>query len=202
MIDRFDGWISGLGTRAGRRIVVGHWLHSPLGPFTDVMTEDADGHRTLLAPGEEVARYVGETYAFDEVVVTPVVHTTRDGRRQVVAGPLECAWRVGRRTPLGLLLRAVPPVVGTDPRWLAALDPIARRVLPGVRTAGSAGHDRREFYGARDVHRIGGAVVRWDGRDLGGLAPVRPPVRFGFGSAPATPSHVRITTLVRSGTPA
>jgi hypothetical protein len=202
MIDRFDGWISGLGTSSGRRIVVGHWLHSPLGPFTDVMTEDAGGHRTLLAPGGAVAEYVARTYSFDEVVVAPVTRTSADGRRQVVAGPLECAWRLGPRTPLGLLLRAVPPALGTDPRWLAALDPVARRVMPGVRTAGSAGLGRREFYGARDVHGITGAVVRWDGEDLGGLAPVRPPVRFGFGSAPAAPSHVRITTLVRSSTPA
>ncbi|TCK24823.1 hypothetical protein [Pseudonocardia endophytica] len=196
MTDRFDGWISGLGTTSGRRVVVGHWLHSPLGPFTDVMTEDAAGHRTLLAPGPEIADYVSTTYTFDEVVVTSVAHTARDGRRQVVAGPLECAWSVGPRPSLGLLLRAVPPVVGTDPRWLAALDPVARRILPGVRTAGTAGNGRREFYGARDVHRIDGAVVRWDGDDLGRLAPVRPPVRFGFGSAPATPSHVRITTSV------
>ena len=134
MIDRFDGWISGLGTSAGRRIVVGHWLHSPLGPFTDVMTEDTDGHRTLLAPGEEIAAFVGGTYTFDEVVVTPVAHTARGDRCQVVAGPLECAWRVGPRTPLGLLLRALPPALGTDPRWLAAIDPVARRVMPGVRS--------------------------------------------------------------------
>lgn len=31
----------------------------------------------------------------------------------------------------------------------------------------------------------------------GWLAAIDPPVRSGFGSAPATPSHVRITTLVR-----
>lgn len=198
MTDRFDGWISGLGTAAGLRIVVGHWLHSPLGPFTDVMTEDAGGHRTLLAPGDDVASYVAATYSFDEVRVLPVTHTSRGDRCQVVAGPLEVAWRVGPRSPLGWLLRAVPPALATDPRWLAALDPLARRVLPGVRTAGTAGNGRREFYGARDLHRVTGAVARWEGDDLGGLAPVHPPVGFGFGSAPATPSHVRMTTLVRA----
>ena len=50
------------------------------------------------------------------------------------------------------------------------------------------------------MHRMLGAVVRWEGDDLGGIAPVRPPVRFGFGSTPATPSHVRITTLVDGAT--
>lgn len=197
MTDRFDGWISGLGTASGRRVVVGHWPRSPLGAFTDVMTESPGGHRTLLAPSAEVADVVAATYTFDEVVLVPVVHTARDDRRQVDAGPLEIAWRVGPRPPLGWLLRAVPGPLATDPRWLAAIDPLARRLQPGVRTAGSAGGGRREFYGARDLHRISTATARWDGDDLGGLAPVHPPVRFGFGSAPARPSHVRITTLVR-----
>ena len=34
---RFDGEIAGLGTDHGPRIVVGHWLSSPLGSFADVM---------------------------------------------------------------------------------------------------------------------------------------------------------------------
>jgi hypothetical protein len=41
--------------------------------------------------------------------------------------------------------------------------------------------------------------VTWDGEDQGGLAPVDPPVRFGFGSTPRTPSLVRVVTLVREG---
>lgn len=195
--DRFDGWISGLGTASGRRVVVGHWPRTPLGPFTDVMTESRDGHRTLLAPTPQVADLVASTYSFDEVRLVPVVHTVRGDERRVVAGPLALSWLVGPRPPLGLLLRAVPGWLATDPRWLAAIDPLARRLQPGVRTAGSAGGGRREFYGARDLHRILAATARWDGADLGGLAPVHPPVRFGFGSAPARPSHVRITTLVR-----
>ncbi|MCU1514533.1 MAG: hypothetical protein JWO10_1623, partial [Microbacteriaceae bacterium] len=34
------------------------------------------------------------------------------------------------------------------------------------------------------------------GRDLGGLAPVTPAVRFGFGSAPARPSLTALTSYV------
>ncbi|MFG1638010.1 hypothetical protein [Pseudonocardia alni] len=196
MTDRFDGWISGLGTTSGRRIVVGHWPDTSLGPFTDVMTESADGHRTLLAPSERVAEFVAATYTFDEVRIVPVTHTAHDDRRRVVAGPLQVGWRVGGRPPLGRLLRAVPGALAVHPWWLRAIDPIARRVMPGVRTVGTAGNGRREYYGARDLHRVLAASARWDDGDCGGLAPVVPPVRFGFGSAPATPSHVRITTLV------
>lgn len=196
MIERFDGWITGLGTTSGRRIVVGHWPDTPLGSFTDVMTESAGGRRTLLAPSEEVAEFVSATYTFDEVRIVPVTHTVHDDRRRVVAGPLQVGWRVGGRPPLGRLLRAVPGALAVHPWWLRAIDPFARRVLPGVRTVGTAGNGRREYYGARDLHRVLAASARWDDADCGALAPVAPPVRFGFGSAPATPSHVRITTLV------
>ncbi|MEU7816441.1 hypothetical protein [Pseudonocardia sp. NPDC049154] len=199
MIDRFDGWIAGLGTGSGLRVVVGHWPRSPLGPFTDVMVEQPDGHRLLLAPDHRVADFVSATYAFDEVRIGPVDHEIRGDRRQVRAGPLECAYRVGGRTPLGLLLRAVPRPLATAPRWIGTIDAVARRVLPGVRTVGSAGGARTEYYGALDLHRLTAAVVRWDGEDRGPLAPVRPPVRFGFGSTPTVPSLVRITTLVTSG---
>ena len=47
-------------------------MDSPHGAFTDVMTEDRDGLRTLLAPNRAVADYVSATYRFDEVVVAPL----------------------------------------------------------------------------------------------------------------------------------
>jgi hypothetical protein len=196
--DRFDGYIAGLGTPRGLRVVVGHWPVSPLGAFTDVMVERPDGHRVLLAPDERVAEFVGSTYAFDEVQRTDV--TLVAGRDwQVDAGPLRLTFTVGPRSRLGRLLRAVPRWLATDPRWVTLVDLVARRVLPGVRTRGSAGGSRREYYAALDLHRITAATVVWDGADQGGPAPVDPPVRFGFGSTPREPSLVRVVTLVREG---
>ena len=58
-MERFDGWIAGLGTAAGLRVVIGHWPTSPLGAFTDAMVERPDGHRILLAPDERA----GKAYA-------------------------------------------------------------------------------------------------------------------------------------------
>lgn len=196
MTDRFDGFIAGLGTPAGLRVVVGHWPSSPFGAFTDVMVERPDGHRMLLAPTEQVAGFVAGTYTFDEVCRTPVDTTVTGQRWAVRAGPLDLAFTVGRRTPLGVLLRTVPAGLATDTRWISAIDVVARRVLPGVRTRGSAGRGRSEYYAARDLHRITGARVTWDGSDQGGLTPVDPPVRFGFGSTPRAPSLVRVVTLV------
>jgi hypothetical protein len=197
MTDRFDGWIAGLGTTAGLRVVVGHWPHSPLGAFTDVMVEQPDGHRVLLAPSSEVAEFVAATYLFDEVRVGRVQAEIDGVRWRVDAAPLVLAFTVGGRPPLGLLLRAVPRALATSPLWISAVDLVARRVLPGVRTRGSAGGGRREYYGALDLRGLTTASALWNGTDQGALAPVTPPVRFGFGSTPRTPSLTRVVTLVR-----
>ena len=195
-MERFDGWIGGLGTAAGLRYVIGHWPHSPLGTFTDVMVERPDGHRLLLAPSAAVAEFVGATYTFDEVRYVPVDLRSQGDEFFLTAGPLHSRFTLGGRSALGLLLRAVPWRLATAPWWIATIDAIARRVLPGVRTVGSAGGGRTEYYGAQDLRRIVAATTTYDGVDQGALRPVAPPVRFGFGSTPTAPSWVRITTLI------
>lgn len=197
-MERFDGWIAGIGTASGLRAVVGHWPRSPWGPFADVMVERPDGHRTLLAPSPEVAEFVGATYGFDDVRVGPVRARTDGTRWDVDAGPLLATFTRGRRSPIGVLLRGVPTGLATDPRWITLTDVVARTLLPGVRTRGSAGSGREEFYGALDLHRLADATLVWDGIDQGPLAPVEPPVRFGFSSTPRTPSLTRVVTLVRT----
>jgi hypothetical protein len=71
--------------------------------------------------------------------------------------------------------------------------------MPGVRTHGSAGQGRTEWYAASDAWHVASATVAWDGVDLGPLCPVDPPVRFGFGSAPRTPTLTRVTSFIRRG---
>ncbi|MEV6837780.1 hypothetical protein AB0N17_25280 [Streptomyces sp. NPDC051133] len=195
---RFDGWIAGVGTTSGTRLVLGHWPRSPFGPFSDVMLERPDGHRLLLAPTRRTAEFVAGTYAFDEVRVVPVRVHVAGNRWTVDAAPvLGLSLTVGRRGPLGLLLRAVPGVLAARTFWTAMTDPVAR-VLLGVRTRGTAGGGRHEWYGARDLHRVTAARAVHEGRDLGSLSEVEPPVRFGFGSTPRTPCLVRVTTTVTS----
>lgn len=193
---RFTGHIAGLGTTSGVRIVVGAWDHSPFGRFADVMVEDSDGVRTLLAPSDEVADFVAATYRFDDVRVVDVEVATA-ATWTVRGGDLEVSFAPGTRHPLGVLLRGIPTrLAGTE--TIARIgDPVARRVMPGVRTHGTAGNGRTEWYAARDVHRIRSASARWGADDLGTLAPVDPPVRFGFGSAPRTPCLTALTSSIR-----
>jgi hypothetical protein len=194
---RFDGWILGAGTASGTRVVVGHWPRSPLGPLSDVMVQRPDGARLLLAPTQEAADFIAATYAFDEVRLVPVVVQRPDPRTWVVtAGPLRLRVTTGRRPPLGRLLRAVPPPLARTPVWVGLLDRPAR-LLTGLRTTGSAGNGRTEWYGVQDLRVVTALDATWDGEPLGALAAVRPPVTFGFGSVPPRPSLARVTTTVQ-----
>ena len=193
----FDGWILGLGTTSGTRVVLGHWPRSPLGPFSDVMVQRPDGCRVLLAPDEEVAGFVGATYTFDEVRLAPVtVRRPDDATWTVDAGPLRLRVTTGPRPPLGRLLHAVPARLARAPGWVGLLDRPAR-LTTGLRTTGSAGSGRTEWYGVQDLHALTAVDGGWDGAPLGALAPVHPPVTFGFGSVPPRPSVVRVTTTVQ-----
>lgn len=193
---RFDGWIAGLGTTSGTRVVLGHWERSPFGPFSDVMLERADGERILLAPTRETADFVSGTYTFDSVRLVAVDVRVTGRTWTVTAGPLGLRFRTGRRRFLGLLLCAVPGVLARRPAWAALTDRPARMLLSGVRTRGSAGAGRREWYGARDLRAVCPVSAVFEGTDLGGPAPVEPPVRFGFGSVPRRPGLTRVTTTV------
>ncbi|MFC6696777.1 hypothetical protein [Nocardioides daphniae] len=195
---RFEGHIAGVGTTSGLRAVVGRWGSSPFGNFADVMVETADGHRVLLAPTQQVAEFVATTYRFDEVRVEPVDVVERAGEPgwSVETPSLRLQLAVGGRTPLGALLRLVPPRLATAPAWSRVTDPVARVVMRGVRTRGSAGGGRTEVYGATDVRRITSAQGSFDGVDLGSLAPVDPPCRFGFSSSPRTPALTAVVTTI------
>ncbi|MEP6854187.1 MAG: hypothetical protein ABJA33_01865 [Pedococcus sp.] len=214
---RFHGQIAGVGSTSGVRVVIGRWDASPLGAFADVMLEQPDGHRVLLAPSTAVAEFVADTYVFDEVVVTdaaaavttpPTAAAAGTGpstsaaagtsRWAVRAAGLDLVLVVGRRAALGRLLRAIPPPLAASPLFAAAVDPVAGAVLRGVRTRGQARSGRREWYGARDLHHVTSLTGSWRGTDLGTLAPVDPPCRFGFSSTPRAPGVTRVVTTVQT----
>jgi hypothetical protein len=183
------GHIAGVGTTSGVRVVLGRWAASPYGAFADAMVETATGHRVLLALSQEVADFVAATYSCDEVRIEPITVQSWAVRSPSLTLDLETAGR----TPLGRLLRLVPGRLAETPAWCAVTDPVARVVLRGVRTRGSARAGRREWYGATDHRLVAAAGGRFDGADIGSLAPVAPPPRFRSSSTPPVPS---ITTAV------
>ena len=201
---RFDGHIAGVGTASGVRAVVGRWDHSPFGAFADVMVETASGHRILIAPRAEVADFVASTYAFDEVRIESVVVTDQEldgapAQWLVTTPSLTLTIGIGHRTALGMLLKLVPARIATAPAWSRVTDPVSRLLVRGVRTRGSAGGGRLEVYGATDTRRVTSVRGELDGTPLGALAPVDPPCRFGFSSAPRTPALTKVVTTVLMG---
>ncbi|WP_026551650.1 hypothetical protein [Arthrobacter sp. H20] len=196
-MDRFIGNIAGIGTASGTRLVIGVWGESPLGTFTDVMVEDARGVRTLLAPTQSVVDYVSATYTFDRIRVVDVSSTLNPKYLTVSAGPLEVTAELGGVTGLGRMLGFIPARLSTSPRWLSLINPVAGLIMPGVQTAGSAGNGRTEYYGVTTARKVTAASARWDGEDLGAIAQLTPPVRFGFSSAPATPMLVTVVTSIK-----
>ncbi len=171
---RFAGQITGVGTTSGVRAVVGRWRTSPLGAFADVMVENAAGHRVLLAPDERVAEFVAATYTFDEVRIEPV-RVTGDQVLAVRTPSLRLEVGVGRRTALGAALRLVPARVATAPAWTGLTDPVARVLVPGVRTRGSA-------------RRRAARVLRRHGRARGGVGDGFPGRRGPRGPGPRRPA--------------
>ncbi len=191
----FTGHIASLGTSSGVRIVAGLWEESPYGSFADVMIEEPSGHRVLIAPTPPVADFVASTYTFDVVRVEPVT-VERSAEWSVTTESLQLRFAPGGRLWVAPALGAVPAVLRRSPRWAQMCNPIAARLMQGVRTHGSAGNGRTEWYAASDVRRIATAVATWQGADLGALAPVDPPVRFGFASAPVRPALTTLTSYI------
>lgn len=192
---RFHGQIAGVGTTSRTRIVIGRWDDSPLGSFSDAMVERGDGHRLLLAPSADVARFIAATYAFDEIRVERFATQVLPHGWQVRSESLELDLTFGGSTLLGRLVGVVPDRIAIAPWWCAMTDVIARIALHGVRTAGET-RERREWYGATGNRRVAAASGTFDGVDLGDLAPVDPSPRFGFSSTPATPSVTDVVTTI------
>ncbi|WIB25585.1 hypothetical protein [Curtobacterium sp. MCSS17_015] len=194
---RFRGRILGAGSTSGVRFVVGMWESSPFGAFTDVFVELPDGSSVLLAPDEIVAAYVSGTYRFDAVSVVDISARRTARGLELDAGPLVTSVDVGTISPLGRVLRIVPKRIARDPRWLTVIDPVAKLVAPGSGTAGTAGGGRREYYGVTGAHDVVGLRGTWAGESLGELAPLDPPVQFGFASLPRIPQVVDVETTIR-----
>lgn len=192
----FTGHIAGFGTRLGVRMVVGVWDQSPFGAFADVMVQTADDERILLAPDAEIAEFVSSTYHFDRTELGPVGAARSAGALTVSAPLLQATVSIGGPAPIDWLLRLVPGDLATAPWWLRTIDPVASRIVSGVHTAGSAGNGRREYYGVRRSRLITAVEGSFSGLELGGLAPLLPPVRFGFSSAPPAPQIVAVTTTI------
>lgn len=148
-----------------------------------------DGTRRLLAPSAAVGRFVSAVYGFDETVVTPL-RARLSGAAVDVHAP-EMGLEVHLRG--GVRLGPAPARPAWFTRWVEG--PPARRLL-GVRTWGVSPTGVQEWYPAVSYRRVTGGWASLDGRDLGPLRPLDPPVRFGFSEPPRRPAMVEVRPVL------
>ncbi|MDP8958271.1 MAG: hypothetical protein M3N51_03515 [Actinomycetota bacterium] len=183
-----SGKIASAGFASGDRFVIGCWRASPLGRFADLMWARPDGSRVLVARDRRTARCISGLYEFEAVEVAEV--EVRLSRRGLV---LESG-------PLHLELLAGPPrrIPFSRPAWFTRWveGPVARCTM-GVRTYGVTEGGVRVWYRADAWQWVAEGHARLGDLDLGPLAPLDPPVRFGFSEPPRRPSIVSVRPLVQ-----
>ena len=199
---RLEGTIAGCGFASGDRFVAGIWERGPLGAMNDLMWARPNGERILLAPNREVARFVGGVYDFDETQVVPFELLRLDAQNlHIAAGPVELELHV--RRPLRLF-RLRPKALRRSRAWVRVEDALMRplvgrfvlRGAEGVHGYGVNPSGVREWYAIDSYAAVTSARGRVDGRDLGGMAPLDPPVRFGFSEFPSRPAVVRCAPIL------
>lgn len=184
-----SGTIASAGFSSGDRLVVGHWVESPIGPFDDVMWARPDGTRLLLADRRKAAQLITAVYRFDTVEVLPMRCHMDRAVLLVTAGELRISMRGGRRWPIPL--SRLRGRVQFRP-----LEGLLARALLGVRTWGVSPTGVREWYRADEYRRVVAAEASVDGRDLGRIRRFHEPARFGFSEPPRRPSMVRVRPLL------
>ncbi len=192
---RLEGRIAGVGFSSGHRFVAGLWERGPLGPMVDVMWARPDGSRTLLASSPEVAQFVGGVYRFEETFVVPVELHQDDRTIDLHAGPLRLTLQTNRPMK-AFSLR--PRRLRRSTRWVrvedALLRPLAGPLLlkggGGVRLYGRSPSGVREWYCIDSYRRVQAASGTLHREELGSLAPLDPPARFGFSEFPRRPAVV------------
>jgi hypothetical protein len=196
-----EGCIAGVGFASGDRFVVGLWTGGPLGPMTDVMWAHPDGKRTLLAPSREAADFVGSIYDFDEVRAVDIhVWQSADGF-ELSAASLHMEARAGAPYRLFALR---PMVLRRSLRWVRVEDFLLRRAVgrlllggaDGVRAFGRTRTGIKEWYRVDSYRPMTAAHAAVDGRDLGAMGPLSPPLGFGFSEFPRRPAIVACSPVL------
>jgi hypothetical protein len=152
----------------------------------------------LLAPTERIRDFVAGTYRFDETVVTPVFFSRAGPTWTVRAEPVSLSITPGKRDGIGHALAVVPIPLRRARAFASLTDFPARRLLPGVRTKGTAPGGQQQWYCAQDHRPLAHGAAWLNAESLGAARAIEPRVTFGFSGAPRRPAWVRMVTYVES----
>tara|TARA_B100001094_G_scaffold311311_1_gene346816 strand:+ start:276 stop:851 length:576 start_codon:yes stop_codon:yes gene_type:complete len=183
----FKGRISSSGFESGDCLVIGDWLESPLGSFTNIMWARSDGTRVLLSPSQEHAKFVSSLYSFDEIKITDIYVERMKRRIKVVTDHLEVSISWGRS-----LLLPLP-----RPLWfIASIENIFGKIFFGSKTFGLARDGSKEWYSIRGISKVVSAEAKSQELDFGKMAPNSFSKPFGFSSPPKIPTSIIVNSHI------
>ena len=186
-LDIFEGRITSSGFDTGDRIVVGSWKLSPFGEFSDIMWAKPDGQRVLIAPSKEIADYISAMYSFDKILIQEIstIENDRTLTLNCESMKLNFSWSKGLRIPIKRSLL-----------FIATVELFIARIFFSTKTHGITRNGRKEWYAIDRLSKLKSAQAQIADQDLGQMAPIEAPCKFGFSEAPKKPSSCEVRTHI------
>jgi len=183
----FRGRITSSGFESGDSLVIGDWIESPLGAFTNIMWSKPDGTRVLISPSPDHANFVSSLYDFDEVVVTEIIVKRKMKMVSIKTDYIEASMSWGVLFPLPI----------PRPLWfISSIENIFGKTFFGSSTYGIARDGSREWYSIRGISRVFNAEAKAPDSDFGKIAKTSFSKPFGFSSPPKTPTSIIVNSYI------
>ena len=183
----FRGRITSSGFESGDSLVIGDWLESPLGAFTNIMWSKPDGNRVLLSPSPQHADFVSSLYDFDEVLVTDIIVNRKRKTISIKTDHLQVSMSWGVSFPLPI----------PRPLWfISSIENIFGKIFFGSSTYGIARDGSREWYSIRGISRVFHAVAKTPYSNFGKIGKTSFSKPFGFSSPPKTPTSMKVNSHI------
>ncbi len=185
-MDIFEGRITSCGFSSGDRIVIGTWINTPFGSFSDIMWAKPDGTKVLIAPNQKIANYISSLYDFDIIKIEKLDIESDENMMKIETKNLNCHFEWSR---------GVSFLIKKRPLWfVASIEYFFGWLIFGTKTYGKTKNGKKEWYAVDRLSRLTLADVEFNGKNLGGQTKFHPKANFGFSDPPKMPC----SALVRS----
>jgi hypothetical protein len=185
-MDIFEGRITSCGFSSGDRIVIGTWINTPFGSFSDIMWAKPDGTKVLIAPNQKIANYISSLYDFDIIKIEELDIESDENMMKIETKDLNCHFEWSR---------GVSFLIKKRPLWfVASIEYFFGWLIFGTKTYGKTKNGKKEWYAVDRLSRLTLADVEFNGKNLGEQTKFHPKANFGFSDPPKMPC----SALVRS----
>ena len=186
-MDIFEGRITSSAFSSGERIVIGDWLNSPHGSFTNIMWARPDGKRILVSPSIECANYVSNIYSFEEVIIAPLNVKRNKNKIEIESEDLFVCLEWGWSFPIPF----------KRPRWfISSVEYFFANLIFGTKTYGRTNNNMKEWYMVRSISWVKKGFAKYKQEPFGDISKLSDSINFGFSDPPDKPSSVRVTSMI------